>query len=220
MGFTKSQKYYDLPRTEVVNMLPFMQGKYLEIGCGTGATLEYVKSRGATYVAGIDINKEAIEIASKKRLDFVLVADVESDKLPFKEKEFDCIIMADLLEHLYNPWDTLKKISGYLRDDGWILLSIPNIKNYQILIRLILHDEWTYSESGPLDNTHIRFFTFKEIKRLLEFAGLKIEKLRLNAPVGRKSKIFNALFFNRMMSFWVYQYYILAKKATLSLTPS
>jgi 2-polyprenyl-3-methyl-5-hydroxy-6-metoxy-1,4-benzoquinol methylase len=163
-------------------------------------------------VAGIDINKEAIEIASQKELDFLLVADVENDKLPFKEKEFDCIIMADLLEHLYNPWDTLKRISRYLSDDGWILLSIPNVKNYHILIRLILHDEWTYSESGPLDNTHIRFFTLKEIKRLLEFAGLSIVKLRLNAPVGKKSRIFNALFFNRMMSFWVCQYYILAKK--------
>ena len=213
MGRIKSHKYYDLPRTEVVNMLPYVQGRYLEIGCGTGATLEYVKSRGASYVAGVDINKEAVEIASQKKIDLVLVADVECDKLPFEEKEFDCIIMADLLEHLYNPWDALKRISRYLRDDGWILLSIPNVKNYRILIRLVLHDEWTYSEAGLLDNTHLRFFTLKEIKRLLEFAGLRIEELRRNAPLGRKSKILNTLFLNKMMSFWVYQYYILAKKS-------
>ena len=193
-------------------MLPFTMGRFLEVGCGTGATLEYLKSRGASYVAGIDINREAIDIASRKGLDFVATANVESDQLSFSEKEFDCIIIADVLEHLYNPWDTLKKLSHYLKDAGYILLSIPNIKYAHILSRLIFHDEWSYCDDGILDNTHIRFFTLKEIKKLLDFAGLEISKLSWREIAGRKFKILNTISFNKMRSFSIVQYYVMAHK--------
>jgi 2-polyprenyl-3-methyl-5-hydroxy-6-metoxy-1,4-benzoquinol methylase len=163
-------------------------------------------------VAGIDINEEAISLASRRGLDFVAVADVESDRLPFEEREFDCIILADILEHLYNPWDTLKRLSSFLKDNGYILLSIPNIKYAHILRRLIFHDEWTYGEEGILDNTHIRFFTLKEIEWLLEYAGLKISELKWRELSGRKFKFLNAILFNKIRSFSIVQYYIMANK--------
>jgi len=212
IDYSKSKKYYNFTRTELIEMLPFLCGRFLEIGCGAGGTLEYLKSKGASYVAGIDINKEAIEIASKRGLDFVMVADVEKDELPFKDREFDCIILADVIEHFYNPWDTLKKITHHLKNEGFILMSIPNIKYYKVLMSLILRDEWTYSEAGILDNTHIRFFTLKEIKKLLDYAGLKIVEIRWNASTGRKFRIINALLFNKLSSFSIVQYYIAVTK--------
>lgn len=210
--FSKKKEYYSHARTDLIDMLPFIRGRFLEIGCGAGGTLEYLKSKGASYVAGIDINREAIDLASQRGLDFVLVANVEKNELPFKEKEFDCIILADILEHLYDPWDVLKKMTRYLKDDGYVLLSIPNIKQYQILMRLIFYNEWSYCEEGILDNTHIRFFTLKEIKRLLDLAALKIAELRWVAASGRKVKILNTLLFNKLQSFRTVQYYILAHK--------
>ena len=212
MEFNKKEQYYGKQRTVLIDMLPAIQGSFLDVGCGTGATLEYLKSKGASYVAGVDINKEAIEQASKRNLDYVLVADVEKDEMPFKEKEFDCIIFADVLEHLFNPWDTLKKISQYLKDDGYILLSIPNIKNYHILWRLIYHDEWSYCDEGILDNTHLRFFTLKEIKKLLDFAGFRILKLSWRVVSGRKFRILSALLFNKLHPFSIVQYHIMANK--------
>lgn len=92
----KCEDYYKT-RTHLINLLPFIKGRYLEVGCGDGKTLEYLKAKGASYVAGIDINKKAIEIASQKSLDFVLCADVEKDFLPFKEQEFDGIIFTDVI---------------------------------------------------------------------------------------------------------------------------
>lgn len=212
MDFNKDIDYYSHIRIELVKMLPRIHGRFCEIGCGTGATLEYLRSSGASYVVGIDVNAESIELASKGGVDLVFTADVERDELPFMAKEFDGIIFADVLEHLYNPWDTLKKLTAYLADDGYVLLSLPNINNYRILRRLILHDEWKYEDAGILDNSHIRFFTLKGIKDLLAYAGLKIVKIERNNSCGIKMKLLNRLLFNRLENFLTVQYYVLAQK--------
>lgn len=214
MKFDKNPEYYNHRRTELIEMLPYIKGKYLEIGCGGGATLEYLKSKGASYVAGVDLNKEAIERASRGNLDIVLNANVEKDQLPFKEKEFDCIIFADVLEHLYNPWEVFKKMTSYLVDEGYVLLSIPNVKHYKSLMKLISNDEWAYSHKGTLDNTHIRFFTLKEIKRLIDYTGLSIIRVKYKISSNSKLKILNRLLFNKLQTFLAKQYYILAQKRT------
>ncbi len=192
-------------------MLPAIYGRYLEIGCGNGATLEYLKTIGASYVAGVDINAEAIAIAERKGLDAVLVADIEKDDLPFENNYFDGIILADVLEHLYNPLDAIKKIRSYLRDEGVMLISIPNVKYYKLLQRLILHDEWKYAEQGILDNTHVRFFTRSEIIGLIKSAGMKAEKVQGVYISGKLFRLINGLLLNRLRSFAAYQFYILAK---------
>lgn len=212
MEFAKDLNYSSYIRGDLVEMLPIIKGNILEVGCGTGATLEYLKARGASYVVGIDINVNSIEMAAKRGLDLTLTADIEKDELSFKEKEFDVIILADVLEHLYNPWETLKKLSPFLKDNGYVLLSLPNIKHYTILRRLIFHDEWKYTDAGILDNSHIRFFTFKEIKGLLDFAGFRIVRVEYNNAAGRKIKLLNKLLFGLLDSYLVVQYFILAQK--------
>ncbi len=213
MKFNKDNQYYSFERSELVDVLPSIKGKVLEIGCGSGATLEYMKSKGASYVVGIDISQSAINQASDKGIiDLALVLDVEKDELPFQTKEFDCIILADVLEHLYDPWITLKKITGFLADDGYVLLSLPNIKYYKVLRRLIFHDEWSYANAGILDATHIRFFTLREITRLLAFANLQSIHIKRIFSSSRRMKTFNKLLLGKLDGFFTYQYYLLAQK--------
>ncbi|HUL00753.1 MAG TPA: class I SAM-dependent methyltransferase [Nitrospirota bacterium] len=207
----KNQNYYNYQRRDLIGMLPSAHARYLEIGCGNGATLEYLKAKGAAYVAGVDINAKAIAVAETKGLDAAFVADIEKDDLPFEKNYFDCIILADVLEHLYNPWDAVRKIRSYLRVDGDMLISIPNVKYYKLLQRLILHDEWKYAEQGILDNTHVRFFTRREIVSLIEGAGLKTEKVQGVYISGKVFRLINGLLLNRLRSFAAYQFYILAK---------
>lgn len=216
MKFKKDMHYHSYIRSELVDMLPSVRGRFLEIGCGTGETLELLKKKGAEYTAGVDINAESIKMATDKGLDSAVVADIEKDDLPYLEKEFDCIILADVLEHLYDPWNTLKKMTNYLADDGYLLVSLPNIKYYKIIRRLIFHDEWSYSDAGILDTTHIRFFTLGEIHRLLAFAGLKSVVIRRNFSSSNKMKIINKLLFGRLDNFFTYQYYLLAEKSDLT----
>jgi len=212
MSFNKKPEYYNNYRNDLINMLPSIQGKFLEVGCGYGATLDYVKSRGASYVAGIDISSDAITVAKDLGLDFTAVADIETYELPFEKNEFDCIILADVLEHLYNPWDTLNKLKLYLKDDGMLLLSIPNVKHYTILKSLIFSDEWSYSDLGILDNSHIRFFTLKEIDKLLTGAGLAVVEIRNVIVASNKFIILNRLMFNKLKSFSVFQFHVMATK--------
>jgi methionine biosynthesis protein MetW len=218
MQFLKDEKYYSFAKSELVKLLPSANGRFLEIGCGEGATLEYVKALGASYTAGVDISADAIAVASRRGLDVALAADVEKDALPFLEKEFDCVIVADVLEHLVNPWDTLKRLVSYVKDDGHVLLSVPNIRYYRVLRDLVLHGAWTYSDSGILDSTHLRFFTLKEIQKLLEHAGLDMLKLDWKIHAGRVAKAVNAFFVDSLRSFLIFQYHILAKKRTQHTT--
>lgn len=208
----KNDEYYRYTRVELVEMLPSVPKRVLEVGCAEGATLEYLKKRGAEYVAGVEINHDACERAKLKGIDLVLNSDVENDVLPFRGNEFDCIILADVLEHLYNPWDTLTKISGYLNESGHILLSIPNVKHYMILKDLVFKDQWEYENAGILDDSHIRFFTLKETLKLLDKAGLGVVNIKYITSSGSKFRLINKLCFNKFITFTTMQYYILAQK--------
>jgi len=101
---------------------------------------------------------------------------------------------------------------AYLKPGGLVLLSIPNIRHYTILWRLIVRDEWSYSDAGILDNSHIRFFTLSEIKKLLNGAGLKIVAVNGRKSAGGKISLLNKLLFNTLGPFMVGQYLVMAKK--------
>jgi 2-polyprenyl-3-methyl-5-hydroxy-6-metoxy-1,4-benzoquinol methylase len=105
---------------------------------------------------------------------------VETINLPETLPQFDYIIFADVLEHLVDPWATLKHYSQLLTSGGKIIASIPNVRNLGLLYNLIIKGRWTYSDSGLLDRTHLRFFTRVEIQDLFSESGLTIEKIDFN----------------------------------------
>ncbi len=212
MNLKKDPNYYKHAKIKLLEMLPSLKGRFLEIGCGEGATLEYLRAAGADFVAGVDINAEAIRAAGHKDLDLALAADIERDELPFSTREFDVIILADVLEHLVEPWEALRTISGYLKDNGHLLISIPNVRHYRVVRDLVFRDKWEYEDSGILDSTHMRFFTLKETKKLLEYAGLEISRLKWKIRANNSLKILNTISLNRLRPFLIFQYHILAVK--------
>lgn len=90
------------------------------------------------------------------------------------KKYFDYIICADILEHLSDPWVILNKIHKWLKDDGKIIVTLPNIRNYRILKDLVFLGKWEYKESGILDKTHLRFFTKSSFSKALSRADFEI----------------------------------------------
>jgi len=73
----------------------------------------------------------------------------------FLLRTFNC---QDVLEHLINPSDILSKLVKYLKNEGKILVSVPNVNNADIFLNL-LRDHFNYREAGVLDNTHAKYFT-------------------------------------------------------------
>lgn len=167
--------YSTIIRQDIVNLIenPKTQAlTVLEIGCACGATLLKIKdgySEAKLY--GIELNEKAA--LSAKLFAEVIAADVETTVLPYPEEYFDYIILADVLEHLANPWRALENIKAYLKPGGQILASIPNIMHFSVL-RKLLQGYWSYEEAGILDKTHLRFFTLYEIEKMFQSTGYKV----------------------------------------------
>jgi len=152
--------------------------KVLEVGCDLGATLLDIKYKfpNAT-ICGTDINPYAIRVA-KHLLDDAMVYDIDECALPYKSEYFDYIIFGDVLEHLRDPLKVVKYCKTLLKKDGRIISSIPNLMHYSILKDLLINGEFTYTDTGLLDRTHIHLFTEKEINKMFTEAGYNIDNVR------------------------------------------
>ena len=203
-------QYYNNLRTDVLELLPLNSKKILEAGCGEGYTGEEAKKRTGAEVTGIELFEEAAAKA-KTRLDRVIIGDLEQINLDYPDKYFDCILYADVLEHLKNPEKVLSNHFRKLSDKGYIIASIPNIQYIRPVLS-ILSDKLEYEDAGILDRTHLRFFTLHTIKKMFSECGFEIIKINTNSNDSLKFKIINNLSFGLTKKFSVFQYLILAKK--------
>lgn len=182
----------------------------LDVGCGAGGLSAGLKEKGIKVI-GLEKIEKLCSIA-KEKLDEVITGDIENMKLNYPEGYFDCIMYADVLEHLVDPLSILQKHKIYLQKNGFVIASMPNVRYYKIILRLILGGTWDYSDAGILDKTHLRLFGLINIVELFEKAGYEIVEIRRNIITSRGFGMLNILFFNTLKDFLTYQYYIKAKK--------
>lgn len=169
----KDSEYYDSERSELLELVPLNAINILDIGCGNGKFGRLIKKRQECQVYGIELNKEAAEEALKN-IDFIYQGSVNDSLKNLKENFFDCIIMADVLEHLLNPFDLLIELKKYLNESGLFLISIPNFCHYMVFEKIIFN-EFKYYKSGILDNTHINFFSKEKLINFLIKQGFFID---------------------------------------------
>jgi SAM-dependent methyltransferase len=162
--------YYDQDRPEVAALVPTRCRRILEIGCGTGQLGRLLKARGH-HVTGIEL-LSATAHEARRWLDAVVTADVEAG-LPFAPASFDCVVLADVLEHLVDPWRVLREVAALLTEDGCVVASVPNVQNLDVLWRLA-RGRWDYRERGILDRGHLRFFTLATLRSLFAQARLEL----------------------------------------------
>ena len=203
-------QYYNNLRTDVLELLPPNLSRILEAGCGEGYTGAEAKKRTGAEVIGIELFIDAA-LKAKTRLDNVITGDLEYIELDYPDKYFDCILYADVLEHLKNPERVLIKHRDKLGDNGFVIASIPNIQYIRPVLS-ILSDKLEYADAGILDRTHLRFFTLHTIKKMFSETGFEIIKINENRNESLKFKIINLLSCNLLKKFSVFQYLILAKK--------
>jgi len=184
--------------------------KVLDVGCSEGTLSKKMKENNCTVV-GIELNKEAAKIAEKFCYE-LLIGDVESVQLNTKyEKYFDVILFADILEHLREPYEVLVRFKKYLKDDGIIIISVPNIANWRKRFQL-LFGKFDYQEYGILDSSHIKFFTEKSAKKIIIDAGYEL--IEFDMTVGDLNR-FPGLFHSIGMlwpNLFAFQFFIIAEK--------
>jgi len=164
--------YYAHERPEVAALVPRDARFVVDVGCASGALGAALKrSRPGLQVRGIEPVKAQADRA-KLVLDDAVGGRAE-DPLPAHWPQPDCVIFADVLEHLADPWSTLRHWHRILRPGGTIVVSLPNVAHNQVL-RGLLRGRWDYEDAGILDRTHLRFFTRETALELLEETGFEV----------------------------------------------
>lgn len=180
--------YYDQPRPEVAACVPDDALQLIDVGCASGALGRALKAaRPRIQVRGVEPVHAQAERA-RAVLDEVFHGPAEAT-LPAHWPAPDCVIFADVLEHLVDPWQVLRHYRKLLAPGGTIVASVPNVANRSVL-KGLLRMRWDYADSGILDRTHLRFFTrdtalemFEACDFSIRHVGRTVEKLGLK-PVS------------------------------------
>jgi 2-polyprenyl-3-methyl-5-hydroxy-6-metoxy-1,4-benzoquinol methylase len=151
--------------------------RVLDVGCGFGALGREFRKRGFE-VWGIERDPKATALASE-RLDRVIVADLRDTpelERELAESRFDVIVFSDVLEHMLDAGAVVSTFIPYLADGGKVIISVPNVANWQTRIAL-LFGRFTYRDTGVLDRTHLRFFTRRSTIEFVRSCGLQVESV-------------------------------------------
>jgi len=179
--------YYGHRRDDIAPLLPARISEVLEIGCGDGATGEWLERTHGCRVTGVELNPVAARIAAG-RLHRVIAADVETLEM---DGRFDLILALELFEHLTRQEEFLARMRGLLAPDGALLLSVPNVGHGAVVEDLIA-GRFDYLPVGLLCYTHYRFFTRSALERWLERAGysrVEIVAQPLDPPAGLADRL-------------------------------
>ena len=168
----------DIYNQDLYNLIPNNLSSVIEIGSGSGALAKAIKLRSPnTHYTGVEIIDE-YAILSKRYCDVVLTDNIEKPdhELTRLIQNASAIVFSDVLEHLYNPWQTLKFLRSEISNECAIYASIPNIQHWSIIFGL-LSGNFNYTDSGLLDRTHIRFFTKNTIISMFKDCGFEVKSI-------------------------------------------
>jgi 2-polyprenyl-3-methyl-5-hydroxy-6-metoxy-1,4-benzoquinol methylase len=167
--------YYHQSRPEMLALIPPDTTAVLDVGCGSGGFGLGVRERlPECRICGIELFPE---VASRvpSVYEKIWVGNVTDVLTEIAESQFDVIVFNDLLEHLVDPYSCLKSCQRLLSPRGKILASIPNMRFWPALSDLVFQADWRYRDAGVMDETHLRFFTQKSIRRMFDECGYDVE---------------------------------------------
>ena len=173
--------YFEEINDGILNVIPAVRStdkkKALDVGCGAGLLGQAIEKRGYA-VWGIESNAEAADRAAS-RITRVIREDLtntDAVRAKIGSEIFDTLIFSDILEHVYDPFAVLVKYLEFLKPGGSVAVSVPNALVWTNRLNF-LFGRFEYEDSGVMDKTHIRFFTFKTAKKLVEATGCRVVKV-------------------------------------------
>ena len=183
---TTNNSYFDTERSAIADLVPADATTILDVGCGAGWLGAALKRSRPVVVWGVEPFAEAAALA-RTRLDVVLQESLETAWGSLEGKYFDCIVLADVLEHLADPWTAVERLKIHLSPNGVIVASIPNAA-HSTAVQGLLMRKWRYASEGVLDRTHLRFFARNTVEELFWNAGLRIAALGTHELIAVNTK--------------------------------
>lgn len=147
----------------------------LDVGCSDGNVTAHLTSQHT--VIRVDISEHQLKKARKKGLKTVR-CDVNKS-LPFKSNVFDIVMLVDIIEHLFEPENALKEVHRILKNNGYIIIQVPNYFSIIGRVRLLRSKSIVTDLHKPFRSWnyfHLRFFSYKDFINFLTITGFEIEK--------------------------------------------
>lgn len=145
--------------------------KILDAGCAFGV-IGALRGR-PDNIFGIERDHD-LAVLAEKNCQKVFNMDLDNfDPLRIGENGFDFIFCGDIIEHVVDPAGLIKKLSILLCDEGYMVISVPNIAQLPFRLKL-LFGNFDYQETGVMDRTHLHLYTHKTAALLIREAGLEI----------------------------------------------
>ena len=148
--------------------------KLLDVGCGIGTISLRLKKKGFE-VSGVDFSEVAVNKCREQGLN-ATVSDVDRDGLKYADKSFDIIWASDVIEHVFDPIFLLEEIYRVLKDDGRVLMSVPNNFTLRKRRRIFLSGRSVQSNIYRKSRQckHHTFFSWELLEYMLKESGLSV----------------------------------------------
>ncbi|WP_131746286.1 class I SAM-dependent methyltransferase [Frankia sp. Cppng1_Ct_nod] len=163
--------YRNAGNTTLLDLICKEPGRVLDCGCGAGDNARLLTGRG-WKVTGITIDPVE-RTAAEEFCEVVHLSDLKVG-LPFAgDGSYDLVLLSHVLEHLADPTHLLEEARRVVADDGLVAVALPNVLHYSQRVKF-LRGEFEYTQTGVMDATHLRFFTFDSALRLVRGSGLDV----------------------------------------------
>jgi 2-polyprenyl-3-methyl-5-hydroxy-6-metoxy-1,4-benzoquinol methylase len=161
--------------------------KLLDVGCADGRfTMECAHKIGCNEIFGVEIDRVAARKAEERGVR-VKVCDA-NNRMPFKNRSFDVVTANQVLEHIKNTDRFLTEVHRVLKDNGYLVLSTPNLASVHNLGLLVLGMQPVSYHVSEIQvgnflrrvktHGHVSIFTLPGLKDFLSYHGFSIENIR------------------------------------------
>jgi ubiquinone/menaquinone biosynthesis C-methylase UbiE len=189
------------------------EARLLEIGAGSGETSAYALAEGKCgWSCGVELC-EGPAMEARTKLQHVIIGDVERIELDFPEQYFDILLMSEVLEHLVDPWNVLRRLFRLMKPGSIAIAGSPNVCHYSVIWSL-LRGRWRYESRGVFDATHLRWFSPSAYREMFESCGFVVDQVGPARQLNPKGRILNFLTAGRLRHLFHTQTVLRAHRAT------
>ncbi len=151
-----------------------IRGRVLDLGCFDGFISEKILLQGRKEVMGVDQLEKALERAAARGIQTVL-ADLDDAEFDFPDHSFDCVLVGEALDYLYDPDAVLEGIRRVLKPGGKLIVTVPNLASLGNRVLLLLGSPPYSLEVRPSEGGYWRYFTFATLHQVLRDHGFQIK---------------------------------------------